>query len=313
MKKIKDLRWHKGMTVEELVDNIGDLGFQSINLKQASDNIMNMLQIDAKIFLTFTSNMVTSGLRGFFAQLIEYEIPDVIVTTAGGLEEDIMKALGESFIKGSFNTDDIELHEKGMNRVGNIYIPNTSYEKLESEFMQILSGLYDKKSRWSVYEILKEVGLQLDDENSILYQAAKKNVPIFCPAITDGSLGYHFRIFQQDHKDFVIDTIKDFKKINDITSYDDKKGLIALGGGISKHYAILSTLLSGGMDYAIYMTTSSSSSGSMSGATTREAKSWGKINDDSYTAQVKGDVTITFPLVMINVLEKLSDAGHIEV
>lgn len=313
MKNIKDLKWDKGIKVDELVDRLGDVGFQSFDLKRASEIIIDMYNINANIFLTFTSNMVTSGLRGFFAQIIQYQIPDVIVTTAGGLEEDIMKSLGEDFIKGSFETDDIELHEKGMNRIGNIFIPNQSYEKLESEFMDYLDELYEKKNRWSVTEMLKEIGLKLDDEDSILYQAAINDIPIFCPAITDGSLGFHFRIFQQENKDFIIDPIMDFKKINDITSYDDKKGLIALGGGVSKHYAILSTLLSGGMDYAVYMTTSRSSSGSMSGATTKEAKSWGKVKDDSYTAQIIGDVTITFPLVMMSVLEKLSDDGLLEV
>ena len=60
------------------------------------------------------------------------------------------------------------------------------------------------------------------------------------------------------------------------------------------------------------MTTASSSSGSMSGATTEEAKSWGKIKDDSDAATVIGDVSITFPLMMIKALETLSKEGLLE-
>ena len=57
------------------------------------------------------------------------------------------------------------------------------------------------------------------------------------------------------------------------------------------------------------MTTAHKTSGSMSGATTEEAKSWGKVKDESDVATVIGDVTITFPLAMINALEQLNEEG----
>jgi deoxyhypusine synthase len=50
----------------------------------------------------------------------------------------------------------------------------------------------------------------------------------------------------------------------------------------------------------------------MSGATTNEAKSWGKIKDDSDAVTVIGDVSITFPLVMISVLEELEKEGMLD-
>ena len=149
----------------------------------------------------------------------------------------------------------------------------------------------------------------IKDESSVLYQAAKNNVPIFCPAITDGAFGFHLYLFQQKHNDFIVDVVKDFGNILFSTSYDEKKGIIALGGSISKHHAILSTLLNGGANYAVYMTTAHKTSGSMSGATTEEAKSWGKVKDESDVATVIGDVTITFPLAMINAMEQLDDEG----
>ena len=94
--------------------------------------------------------------------------------------------------------------------------------------------------------------------------------------------------------------------------FDDKKGVIALGGSISKHHAILATLLNGGAEYAVYMTTANKTSGSMSGATTQEAKSWGKVKDESDIATVIGDVSIMFPLAMISALEKLKEEGLLE-
>lgn len=309
MQTVEDFKWKKKITAAELVESFSNIGFQSVNLHKAAETVIKMKKSGAKIFLTFTSNMATSGLRGFFAQLIKLGIPDVIVTTVGGLEEDMMKSLGEKFIIGDFNSDDLELYEKGINRVGNLYITSESYCKFEDAVQPMISKLYEKKKRWPVSEMLKELGLMLDDENSILYQAAKNNVPIFCPAITDGSFGFHLFMFQQKNPDFVVDVVKDFQNILFSVSQDDKKGIISLGGSVSKHHAILAGLLNGGMDYAVYMTTASRSSGSMSGATTEEAKSWGKVKDDSDVVTVIGDVSVNFPLMMSLVLEKLSEEG----
>src|SRR3989344_316238 len=307
MQSVKDFKWKPGMTVHNLVDAMGGIGFQSIELRKAVDVILKMKKDGGKIFLTFTSNMVTSGLRGFFAQLIQLGLVDVIVTTVGGLEEDIMKAHGEKFVVGDFHSDDIALYEKGINRVGNLYISTESYMKFEDVILPFLTKAYAKQKRWAVSDLFREIGLQLKDEQSILYQAAQKKVPIFCPAITDGSFGFHLYMFQQKHADFIIDVVQDFKNILLSTNHDEKKGVIALGGSISKHHAILAGLLNGGMNYAVYMTTASYASGSMSGATTNEAKSWGKVKDSTDVVTVIGDVTITFPLVMIRVLEQLQE------
>ena len=152
----------------------------------------------------------------------------------------------------------------------------------------------------------------INDKNSILYQAAKNKIPIYCPGIADSSFGFQLFMFQQKHPDFIVDTIKDMQRITTDLSFDEKKGLISLGGSISKHYAIFAALLSGGFDYAVYLTTSHSTSGSMSGATTQEAKSWGKIKDDGEAATVNADVTITFPLIMCAVLDKLKENSFLE-
>jgi len=309
MKYTKDLSWKKGITVKDIVDQYSSVGYQSTEISRASDLITKMKKEGAKIYLSFTSNMVTSGLRGFFAQIIKLKMADVICTTVGSIEEDIMKSKGEKFILGSFRADDQELYENGHNRVGNILITNETYSNFEAQMQGYLLELYKIKKVWSVTDLLKEIGLKLNDENSFLYQAAKNNVSVFCPAITDGSLGFHLFLFKQDHPDFFVDVIEDFKQIIFSTTHDEKKGIIALGGGVSKHHVILTTLINGGADYALYMTTASPRSGSLSGATTDEAKSWGKIKDDADAVTVVGDVTITFPLAMIKSLEDLSDEG----
>ena len=88
--------------------------------------------------------------------------------------------------------------------------------------------------------------------------------------------------------------------------------MIALGGGVSKHHAIFGILLNGGCDYAVYMTTSHEHSGSMGGATTSEAKTWGKVKVDANEAMIIGDVSITFPMVISRALDVMKKEGLIK-
>lgn len=309
---VKDFRWEKGMTLKEFTKKLGSVGYQSIELGKAARLMAKMKREGAKIFLSFTSNMVTSGLRGFFAQVIEKKLARVCVTTVGAIEEDVMKSSGEKFGIGSFSSDDFENHERGLNRVGNILINTQSYVKLENKIVQILKKLDEKKSRWTPSEMFREIGLMLNDENSFLYQAAVNDVPVFCPAITDGAFGFHLYLFRQKNPEFSVDVISDFGNVLLSADHDEKKGVICLGGSVSKHHAILATLLNGGAEYAVYMTTSNPESGSVSGATTREAKSWGKIKDESDAVTVHGDATINFPLAMSLAMDILTEEKTIK-
>jgi deoxyhypusine synthase len=312
MDRVRDLKWKEGMPASELVEGLGRVGFQGTLLRRAAEIITDMKRNHAKIYLTFTSNMVTSGLRGFFAQLIRLGLADAVVTTTGGIEEDIMKALGEEFLIGSYRPDDTALHEKGMNRIGNLMITNESYARFEDYMLPLIGRVYRKRKRLSASELLHEIGLMLDDEDSILFQAARRGIPVFCPAITDGSLGFHLHMFQQEHSDFIVDVIRDFSSLLASSSFDDRKGVIALGGGVSKHHAIFGALLNGGCDYAVYMTTAHEHSGSMGGATTSEGKTWGKVKVDANEVTVTGDVSITFPLVISYTLDALKREGLID-
>jgi len=312
MKTVKDFIWHDNLGVEELVDSFSSIGYQATELSEAAKIILKMKRAGAKIFLTFTSNMATSGLRGFFAQLCRLKVPNILVTTSGAIEEDIMKSLGENFEIVNFNSDDTAMHERGENRIGNLLVHTSGYMKFEDIMTEYLNKVYEKKKRISSSELIFEIGTMINDKNSILFQAAKNNIPIYCPGIADSSFGFQLFMFQQKHPDFIVDVIKDMERVTLDLNFDEKKGLISLGGSISKHYAAFAALLSGGFDYAVYMTTSHPTSGSMSGATTQEAKSWGKIKDDGEAATVNGDVSITFPLVMTNVLDKIKKEGLLD-
>jgi len=136
----------KNKTVKEFVEDLSHVGFQSIELFKACELILKMKREKAKVIFSFTSNLGTSGLSEFIAQLTKMKFFDIIITTAGAIEEDIMKAIGEKFLITSFNADDVELFEKGYNSIGNLVISNDSYQKLEGFLRKVLVEIYKEKT-----------------------------------------------------------------------------------------------------------------------------------------------------------------------
>ena len=302
--RVSDFRYRRGMSADELVAAMGAIGYQAAGLKKAADIILRMKQDGAKIFLSFTSNMVSSGLRGLFAQMIGAGLADVVITTVGSIEEDFIKAQKGEFYLGSFEADDAKLGAEGINRIGNILVPSETYELFERMVKPALGEIIKPDSTITPSELINGLGAYCEDEDSILFQARKNGVPIYCPAITDGSMGFQLQELR-NKRDFQIDVVADMKKIALEADMEDKIGIIALGGGVAKHHAILANIINGGADYAVYITTAHQHSGSLSGATTQEAKSWGKIKSEGDAVTVHGDVSLVLPLVMTRVFEAL--------
>jgi len=290
----------------ELLKQMEDAGgFGAKNLAHAV-NIMEKMKRDKCVkFMSFPGCIVATGLRGAIAQMIEKGLVDIIITTCGTLDHDLARAWGGKYYHGSFEYDDEKLHKEEINRLGNVFVPNESYGMpLEKHMNPILEELYKEKKEWSGRELLYEFGKRLDDEQSILYQAAKKNIPIYVPGITDGAFGTNLVWFAQDH-DFKVNILTDEKELSDIAFSDNKTGALMIGGGISKHHTIWWNQFKGGLEYAVFITTATQYDGSLSGARLKEAVSWGKISEEADYVTVDGDATILLPLMISALYEKL--------
>ncbi|MEW6722552.1 MAG: deoxyhypusine synthase [Candidatus Micrarchaeota archaeon] len=277
-----------------------DSGFQATNLGRAIGIIEKMKEEQATVFLTFTSNMVASGLRGIFAEMCKKKFVDAIITAGGSLDHDLIKS-EKKYLLGDFVMDDAELHKKGTNRIGNILVPNECYVYLEKFMQGIFGELYARQKAVSPSEIAEAIG-QKTKSGSFLFWCAKNKIPVFCPGITDSAIGLQAYFFRQRKKDFSIDVTKDMNELAQLSLNAKKTGGMVLGGGISKHHAIGVNLLRGGFDYAVYVTTSSPWDGSLSGARTNEGISWGKIKEGARHVTVDCDATIAFPLMMAKFL-----------
>lgn len=277
-------------------ESLSHCGFQATNIGRAADIIERMKQEKATVFLTFTSNMIASGLRGIIARMCREKFVDVIITAGGSLDHDLIRSSNE-YELGGFVMDDAELHEKGMNRIGNILVPNACYEYLEKFMQETFQEMYDKEKAVSPSAIAKKIG-ERTKEDSFLYWCNRNKIPVFCPGITDSAIGLQAHFFKQKKKDFSIDVTKDMNELSQIALNAEKTGGIVLGGGISKHHAIGVNLLRGGFDSAVYITTSSPWDGSLSGARTNEGISWGKIKEKADHVTVDCDATVALPLIM---------------
>jgi deoxyhypusine synthase len=304
---IKGYDFNHGVDHDKILDSFAVTGFQATQLAKAIDIINRMRAEKCTIYLGYTSNMVTSGLRDVFRYLAQHKLVDVMVTTAGGVEEDIIKCI-QPFILGRFDAPGKELREKGINRTGNIFVPNSRYCKFEDWLTPLLEKLDKEQQQTGTIitpsELVELLGKEINNPESIYYWTQKNNIPVFCPAITDGSIGDMLYFFSFKHPSFKMDIVRDMKRLNDLTLDAKKTGLIILGAGVVKHCILNANMLRNGCDYAVYINTSQEYDGSDSGARPDEAVSWGKIAPEANSIKVFGDATILFPLIVAKTFAK---------
>ena len=298
---IKGYEFNTGVNYDKLIDSYLTTGFQGTHFAKAIKIIEKMQKEKCCIFLGYTSNMVTSGLREIFRYLAEHKKVEVMVTTAGGIEEDFVKCFG-NFKLGKFSESGELLHEQGINRTGNILVPNSRYCKFEDFIMPILEELYSEQKKSGkiirVSELILRLGKEINNKESIYYWCYKNNIRVYCPAITDGSLGDMVHFFQYKHPDFQIDIANDIHELNEFTITRKKTGIIMLGSGIMKHHICNANLMRNGADYSVYINSGEEWDGADSNARPDEAVSWGKIKAKGESIKVFGDATILFPLIV---------------
>jgi len=298
---IKGYDFDKGVNYKELIKSFSSTGFQASLLAKAIEITNKMIKEKAFIYLGYTSNMVSSGLRDVFRYLVKHRKIGLIVTTAGGIEEDIIKCMGD-FILGDFKASGKELRLKGINRIGNIFVSNNRYVEFENFFQKLLEEVYQKQKETgkviTASELIWKLGERINDEKSICYWAWKNKIKIFCPAITDGAIGDNIWFFKYKRPDFILDLAEDIKQMNDSVFGLKKTGAIILGSGVVKHQILNANMFRDGLDYAVYINNSQEFDGSDAGALPEEAVSWGKIKSKAESVKVFGDATILFPLLV---------------
>ncbi len=299
MKPVKDFDIDKNTSIEEFLNQMKESGgFQAKKVGEAVEILEEMIKRKCTKFLSFPADIIATGTRGIIKEMIKRKWFDVIITTCGTLDHDIARSF-KDYYHGSFLADDYELREEGIHRLGNIFIPEENYGLIiEEKMRKWLPEIYLKNKNLATYELIWEIGKKINNENSILYWAWKNQIPIIVPGITDGAVGYQlWQFWQENHKDFVINVLKDEQYLSDLVWNSEKTGALILGGGISKHHTIWWNQFKDGLDYAVYISTATEWDGSLSGARPREAITWKKIKENAKISYVYGEITVVLPLI----------------
>ncbi|XP_036278783.1 deoxyhypusine synthase isoform X4 [Pipistrellus kuhlii] len=303
--QVRGYDFNRGVDYRAVLEAFGTTGFQATNFGRAVHQINAMIEkkleplpqdedqhedltqsrrplTGCTIFLGYTSNLISSGIRETIRYLVQHNMVDVLVTTAGGVEEDLIKCLAPTYL-GEFSLRGKELRENGINRIGNLLVPNDNYCKFEDWLMPILDQM-------------------------VLEQNTENHIPVLSPALTDGSLGDMIFFHSYKNPGLVLDIVEDLRLINTQAIFAKRSGMIILGGGVVKHHIANANLMRNGADYAVYINTAQEFDGSDSGARPDEAVSWGKIKVDAEPVKVYADASLVFPLLVAETFAQKVDA-----
>jgi deoxyhypusine synthase len=300
-RKVEDLDADRIRGAEDLVARMGrGGGFTAKKVADGVDILRTMFRRPGCLtFLSFPAALMATGVRGVLRGLVERRLVDVVVTTCGTADHDLAR-VWQPYYHGDFEMDDVALHRLGVNRLGNILVPNESYGVvLEKRLRPMLTDLWDAGRRsLTTKELLWEFGRRTGSRGSLLWWAWKNRVPVYVPAIMDGAVGYQLWSFWQDHRDFRIDVFRDEAELADLVFGAKESGALMIGGGVSKHHTIWWNQFRGGLDYAVYITSAVEWDGSLSGARVREGISWGKVKEGARQVTIDGDASVLLPLMV---------------
>ncbi|ELZ00013.1 deoxyhypusine synthase [Natrialba aegyptia DSM 13077] len=216
----------------DLIESYETTGFQATHLAEAVDIAERMQEEKATIYLTFTSNIISSGLREVVAYLVREGYVDVLITTSGALTEDVIKT-AKPFKMGKWNANEATLRDRGINRLGNIFVPSDRYVWLEEYLYDFFDDFFANEKVRTPTAFARELGETLDDEDSVLKQAADNDVPIYCPALTDAEVGNFLYYYRQGYDSEVgIEILDDYDSLIEDGLLADTTGLITVGGGM---------------------------------------------------------------------------------
>ncbi|WP_296882080.1 deoxyhypusine synthase [uncultured Methanobrevibacter sp.] len=304
--KVSQLSIEKDMKIIDLINQFESSGVLGAGrVARACDILADMISDeDMNVFLSLGGPLIPGGMRNIVTKMIKEGHVNLIVSSGANITHDLVESFGGAHYRHE-GKDDEELNEEGIGRIADINVGSDDFTLFETEITKIFEKIASEKNVVSIQELLHEIGLLVEDENSFVAAAARNDVPIFAPGLIDSMMGLQLWIFSQDH-DFTVSAAGDMPLLSDIVFGSQKVGAVLLGGGLTKHYTLASNVITGGLDAAIQITMDRPEAGSLGGAPLEEAKSWAKARCGSSLASVVGDVTVIFPLIYAAALDKIS-------
>lgn len=302
----------KTVNVVPLIEQMAKTAFQARNLARAAQIFDAMIaEPGCGIILTLAGSLVSAGQKQIILDLIENNMVDAIVSTGANIvDQDFFEGLGFHHYLGTPFVSDNDLREHHIDRIYDTYINEDELRVCDETVRDIADALAPRpySSREFVREMGKYLARKHPQASSIVLQAFRRDVPIFCPAFSDCSAGFglvfHQVARQNAGKPYAsLDSAADFRELTEIKIKCGSTGLLMLGGGVPKNFVqdiVVSAEFLGYEvamhKYAVQLTVADERDGALSGSTLKEANSWGKV-DSAQEQMVFGEATITFPLL----------------
>lgn len=290
------------------LESMSQTAFQGKNLALALNIWRAMLKEEMTIFFGLAGAMVPAGMRKVMVYLIKHRLIDCLVSTGANLYHDLLESLGCVHWQGSEKVDDLRLKSEGIDRIYDVFLTDTEFKAADGFLIRFTEGL-EKDGIYSTRLYSYLLGKKLSEEGKeegILSAAYKNGVPIYCPAISDSSIGIILGACRvRGTSQLQIDVVQDVIETTQMAIGAKQTGVIYIGGGTPKNFIqqtqVSATIVQGsarGHQYAIQVTTDSPQWGGLSGCTFEEAQSWGKISEKAPRVMLYCDATIALPLLV---------------
>ena len=313
---VKPFMVEPDLTGEQILDRMAGISFQGRNLATAHRVWKKMLADDCLIFLGVAGALSAGGLRLILAHLITHRYIDCIVSTGANLYHDLHECRGRHHFQGSPEADDRALQAAHIDRVYDTLMDEDEFIDNDNWIATFSESLV--KRPYTSREFLYRLGEHLWNEterDGILTAAYRANVPIFCPAIADSSIGMGLSQGRQSIPGIgQIDVIGDIVESANLVIRKRRTASVVLGGGTPKNFINQASVQaefyssgSGGHSYALQIVADVPHFGGASGSTLTEARSWGKVAADADQVTVNADATLALPLLTTALVTTLPD------
>ncbi len=301
-----------------VVDAMGHMAFSSRDLHRAAEIYDRMLKDrECGVILTLAGSLISAGLKKVFVDMIRNNMVDAIVSTGANMvDQDFFEALGfrhyvaDEYLKSGMH--DGELREHAIDRIYDTLIDEEELRVCDETTRQIIDDMEPRPS--SSREFFHACGEYLEKQggpktgDSIIYEAFKRDLPIFAPALSDSSAGFglvsHLVARGDSAPRMSHDGGKDFYELTQLKIKNPTTGLFMIGGGVPKNFTqdIVVCAETLGHDapmhkYAVQVTVADVRDGALSSSTLKEASSWGKV-DTAYEQMVFSEATLAVPLIV---------------
>ncbi len=295
-----------GLPAEEILRRMERISFQGRNLGRAHQVWRKMLDGDLLIFLGVAGALSAGGLRLVLAHLITQRCVDCLVSTGANLYHDLHETRGRRHFLGSPGTDDRALQAEHIDRVYDTLVDEDEFVDNDNWIAAFAATLEPRP--YTSREFLHLLGGHLWREtgrDGILTAAYRANVPLFCPAIADSSIGMGLSQARDLRPDCgQVDVIGDIAESAGLVVRRRHTASVVLGGGTPKNFinqaCVQAEYLGSGVTghrYALQIITDVPHFGGASGSTLDEARSWGKLAPDADHVTVHADATLALPLL----------------